>query len=434
MGYAIIRNTKYTMGQLNVIFRHNERKNTNYSNKDINKSSGIYNYSIKNCNVTYGKRFNEIKNKYNDERRTQIEKVVNDIDIEDLIQEEETVITLTHTGYIKRISADTYSAQRRGGRGIQAMSTKEDDFVEHVLVTSTHSDVLFFTNRGRVYKKRAYEIPDAGRTAKGTNIINLIQIEQDERIETVLTVRDNIVDGYLFLATKQGLVKKTPLSEFKNLRKSGLIAINLREGDELLKVKVTRGDADIIIVSQEGNAIKFNEQDVRAMGRTASGVKSMNLRYEDVAVCMDIATDNEDLLVISENGFGKRTPLTEYKRQNRGGVGLITYKIGEKTGKVIGATVCSPEDELMLINTSGIAIRINVSDISVTSRSAMGVTLMRTSEEEKVVAIAKISGTNDDKDEEQLTLEACADNAIDSDDKDMNVDLLAEEVYEDTEK
>ena len=170
------------------------------------------------------------------------------------------------------------------------------------------------------------------------------------------------------------------------------------------------------------------------MGRTASGVKSMNLRDEDVAVCMDIATDNEDLLVISENGFGKRTPLTEYKRQNRGGVGLITYKIGEKTGKVIGATVCSPEDELMLINTSGIAIRINVSDISVTSRSAMGVTLMRTSEEEKVVAIAKISGTNDDKDEEQLTLEACADNAIDSDDKDMNVDLLAEEVYEDTEK
>ena len=346
----------------------------------------------------------EIKSRYNDERRTQIEKVVNDIDIEDLIQEEETVITLTHTGYIKRISADTYSAQRRGGRGIQAMSTKEDDFVEHVLVTSTHSDVLFFTNRGRVYKKRAYEIPDAGRTAKGTNIINLIQIEQDERIETVLTVRDNIVDGYLFMATKKGLVKKTPLSEFKNLRKNGLIAINLREGDELLKVKVTRGDADIIIVSQDGNAIKFNEQDVRPMGRTASGVKSMNLRDEDVAVCMDIASDNEDLLVISENGFGKRTPITEYKVQRRGGTGLITYKISEKTGKVVGATVCKLDDELMLINTSGVAIRINVSDISVTSRSAMGVTLMRTSDEEKIAAIAKISGSNEEK-EEQLTLE-----------------------------
>ena len=284
------------------------------------------------------------------------------------------------------------------------MTTKEDDFVEHVLVTSTHSDVLFFTNRGRVYKKRAYEIPDAGRTAKGTNIINLIQIEQDEKIETVLTVRDNIHDGYLFMATKHGLVKKTPLSEFKNLRKSGLIAINLREGDELLKVKVTRGDADIIIVSQEGNAIKFNEQDVRPMGRTASGVKSMNLRENDIAVCMDIAVDDEDLLVISENGFGKRTPLVEYKRQNRGGVGLITYKISEKTGKVVGATVCKSEDELMLINTSGVAIRINVSDVSVTSRATMGVRLMRTSDEEKIVAIAKISGRDVEDKDQQLTL------------------------------
>ena len=346
----------------------------------------------------------EIKSKYNDERRTEIQKVVNEIDIEDLIQEEDVVITLTNSGYIKRISADTYSAQRRGGRGIQAMTTKEDDFVENVLITSTHSDVLFFTNRGRVYKKRAYEIPDAGRTAKGTNIINLIPIEQDERIETVLTVADEIREGYLFMATKKGLVKKTPLSEFKNLRKNGLIAISLREGDELLKVKVTRGDADIVIVSERGNAIKFNEQDVRPMGRTAAGVKSMNLREDDIAVCMDIAVDDEDLLVISENGFGKRTPLVEYKRQNRGGVGLITYKISEKTGKVVGATVCKSEDELMLINTSGVAIRINVSDVSVTSRATMGVRLMRTSDEEKIVAIAKISGRDVEDKDQQLTL------------------------------
>lgn len=346
----------------------------------------------------------QIKTKYGDERRTSIEKVVNEIDIEDLIQEEEVVVTLTHTGYIKRISADTYSAQKRGGRGIQAMSTKEDDFVEHVNITSTHSDVLFFTNRGRVYKLRAYEIPDAGRTAKGTNIINLIAIEQDERIETVLTVRDDVNDGFLFMGTKQGIVKKTPLSEFKNLRKNGLIAINLRDGDELLKVKVTRGDADIIIATQDGNAIKFNEQDVRPMGRTASGVKSINLRKNDIAVCMDIAVEGEDLLVISENGFGKRTPVTEYKRQKRGGTGLITYKISEKTGKLIGATVCKVDDELMLINTSGVAIRINISDISVTSRAAMGVTLMRTGEEEKVVAIAKISGNDDEKDV-QLAIE-----------------------------
>ena len=347
----------------------------------------------------------EIKNRYNDERRTSIEKVVNDIDIEDLIQEEEVVITLTHSGYIKRISADTYSSQRRGGRGIQAMSTKEDDFVEHVNVVSTHSDVLFFTNRGRVYKLRAYEIPDAGRTAKGTNIINLIAIEQDEKIETVLSVKDDVNEGFLFMGTKQGLVKKTPLSEFKNLRKNGLIAINLRDGDELLKVKITRGDADIVIVTQDGNAIRFNETDVRPMVRTASGVRSINLRKDDIAVCMDIAVEGEDLLVISENGFGKRTPITEYKRQKRGGTGLITYKLSEKTGKVIGATICKIDDELMLINTSGVAIRINVSDISVTSRSTMGVTLMRTTEEEKIAAIAKISGSIDDK-EEQLTLDS----------------------------
>ena len=346
----------------------------------------------------------EIKSKYNDERRTEIQKVVNEIDIEDLIQEEDVVITLTNSGYIKRISADTYSAQRRGGRGIQAMTTKEDDFVENVLITSTHSDVLFFTNKGRVYKKRAYEIPDAGRTAKGTNIINLIPIEQDERIETVLTIADEIREGYLFMATKKGLVKKTHLSEFKNLRKNGLIAISLREGDELLKVKVTRGDADIVIVSEHGNAIKFNEQDVRAMGRTAAGVKSMNLREDDIAVCMDIAVDDEDLLVISENGFGKRTPLVEYKRQNRGGVGLITYKISEKTGKVVGATVCKAEDELMLINTSGVAIRINVSDVSVTSRATMGVRLMRTSDEERIAAIAKISASEMQEKDQQLSL------------------------------
>jgi DNA gyrase subunit A len=378
----------------------------------------------------------EIKNKYNDERRTSIEKVMNEIDIEDLIQEEEVVVTLTHSGYIKRISADTYSSQRRGGRGIQAMSTKEDDFVEHVNITSTHSDVLFFTNRGRVYKLRAYEIPDAGRTAKGTNIINLIAIEQDERIETVLTISDDVTEGFLFMGTKQGLVKKTPLSEFKNLRKNGLIAINLRDGDELLKVKVTRGDADIIIVTQDGNAIKFNEKDVRAMGRTASGVRSINLRKDDIAVCMDIAVENEDLLVVSENGFGKRTPITEYKRQKRGGTGLITYKLSEKTGKVIGATVCKLDDELMLINTSGVAIRINVAGISVTSRSAMGVTLMRTTEQEKIVAIAKISGSIEDKDE-QLTLDSDSnEDEVQSeiavvDDSDNSLDKLIDRLEDD---
>jgi DNA gyrase subunit A len=339
----------------------------------------------------------EIKNKYNDERKTQIEKVVNEIDIEDLIQEEEVVITLTSNGYIKRIPADTYSAQRRGGKGIQAMTTKEDDFVEQVMITSTHSDVLFFTNRGRVYKLRAYEIPEAGRSAKGTNIINLIAIEPNERIEAALTVRDNNKEGFLFMGTKQGIVKKTPLEDFKNLRKNGLIAIFLRDGDELLKVKITRGDANIVMITQNGYAVKFNEANVRAMGRTASGVKAINLKGDDIAVCMDIAVDDEELLVISENGFGKRTPISEYKTQNRGGVGLITYKISEKTGKVVGATMCKADDELMLINTSGVAIRINVKDISITSRSTMGVRLMRTNGDEKVVAITKISGNGEEE-------------------------------------
>ena len=345
----------------------------------------------------------EIKNKYNDERRTHIEEVVNDIDIEDLIQEEEVTVTLTHAGYIKRISSDTYSAQRRGGKGIQAMTTKEDDYVEHVMVTSTHPDVLLFTNRGRVYKLRAYRIPEAGRTAKGTNIVNLIAIEPDERIETILTVKDDVREGFLFMGTKQGLVKKTPLEEFKNLRKNGLIAINLREGDELLKVKITRGDADIIMITQNGYAIKFNEKSVRPMGRTASGVRAINLKDDDIAVCMDIAVKGEEVLVISENGFGKRTPIEQYKIQRRNGVGLITYKISEKTGKLVGATICKPDDELMLINSSGIAIRINVSDISVTSRAAMGVTLMRTNEEEKVVAITKISADVDKEKKDNTT-------------------------------
>ncbi len=339
----------------------------------------------------------EIKAKYSDERRSKIEKIINEIDIEDLIQEEEVVITLTHSGYIKRISADTYSSQRRGGKGIQAMSTKEDDFVEHLMITSTHSDVLFFTNKGRVYKLRAYEIPDAGRQAKGTNIINIIAIEPDEIIQTVLTVTDDRKEGFLFMGTKQGIVKKTPLSEFKNLRKNGLIAISLKDGDELLKVKNTYGDANIMVVTQNGYAVKFNEKDVRSMGRTASGVRAINLKEDDVAVCMDIAVDGEELLVISENGFGKRTPISEYKLQNRGGVGLITYKISEKTGKLVGATICKVDDELMLINSSGVAIRINVSGISVTSRSAMGVTLMRTNDDEKVVAIAKIASSGEDE-------------------------------------
>lgn len=376
----------------------------------------------------------DIKKKYNDERRTQITKVENEIDIEDLIEEQDVVITITNAGYAKRIPADTYSAQRRGGKGIQAMTTKENDFVEHVFVASTHSNLLFFTNKGKAYKIKAYELPDAGRTAKGTNLVNLIPVEKGEKIEAVLSIKDlNEENAYLFMATKHGLVKKTPLSDFNNIRKNGLIAINLREEDELLKVKVTHGDADIIIATQEGYAIKFNEQDVRPMGRTATGVRAINLREGDVAVCMDIAVDGEELLVISENGFGKRTPLEEYKLQNRGGMGLITYKMSEKTGKVVGATVCKDDKELMLINSNGVAIRINIADISVTSRSAMGVTLMRTLNDEKIVAIAKVD-KNESEDEEVQIMDTDLTENESAVDKDESLNKLLERAEEDDNK
>lgn len=342
----------------------------------------------------------EIKEKYADVRRTRIEKQENEIDIEDLIQEEDVVITLSHAGYIKRISADVYSAQKRGGKGIQAMTTKEDDFVENIFITSTHANLLFFTNKGKAYKLKAYEIPDAGRTAKGMNLINLLPLETDEVIQAVLALKELEQDGYLFMCTKQGIVKKTCLSEFKNLRRKGLIALSLKDGDELLKVKVTYGDADIMIVTEKGYSIRFNEKDVRAMGRNAAGVKAITLRENDIAVCMDIVVKGEKVLVISENGYGKRTNIEEYKLQNRGGMGLITYKLTEKTGKVVGATICKDDDEIMLINSNGVAIRVNVADISITSRATMGVKVMRTLENESVVAIAKISGADKDVENE----------------------------------
>ena len=344
----------------------------------------------------------EIKRVYSDERRTKIEKSATDIDIEDLIQEEDVVITLTETGYIKRISADTYSAQKRGGKGIQAMTTKEDDFIGKVIVTSTHTDLLFFSNKGRVYKIRAYEVPDAGRTAKGTNVINLIPLDPEEVIQDVLSIKNMDEDGFLIMSTKHGIIKKTKLSEYKYIRKNGLNAINLREDDELLKVKVTRGDAEIMVITKDGYSIRFSETNVRPMGRTASGVKAITLRKGDIAVSMDIVVPDERLLIISEEGFGKRTNLDEYPIQNRGGKGIKTYKVTEKTGLVADAKICKDGDELMLINSDGIAIRINVDDVSISSRSTSGVRLMRTDDDQKIVAVAKISSDDEEESEEIL--------------------------------
>ena len=346
----------------------------------------------------------EIKLKYGDERRTSIEQSSDDINIEDLIQEQNVVVTLTRDGYIKRIPEDAYTAQKRGGRGIVAGTTKEDDIIENLFVTSTHNHIVFFTNHGRAYKLKGYEIPEGSRTSKGTNIINILMLRPDEKVEAVICMKEFNPDDYLIMGTKKGIVKRTSLDNFKNIRKSGLNAITLREEDELISVKLTSGNDDIMMFTSEGYSIRFKETDVREMGRTASGVKGISLRENDTVVAMEVVDPELKVLVVSENGLGKRTNVEEYKVQYRGGMGIITYKTSEKTGKVIGAKMVSDDDELMLINSKDIAIRINASDISVTGRSTMGVKLMKTEEEVKVIAIAKIIA--DDKEEiEQLKIE-----------------------------
>jgi DNA gyrase subunit A len=354
----------------------------------------------------------EIKRKFGDERKTLIERNANEINIEDLIQEQEVVITLTHSGYIKRISVDAYTAQKRGGKGIQAMTTKEDDFVEHIFITSTHNNILFFTNLGKAYKLKGYEIPDAGRNAKGTNLVNILPLETEEKIQAVISIKDMNQEGYLVMGTKLGLVKKTSLEQFAAIRKNGIRAISLHDEDELIKVKLTRGDADIIVVTKGGYSIKFNEQDIRPMGRTAAGVKALTLRKDDIAVCMDIAVPEEELLVVSENGFGKRTSVQEFNLQRRGGKGLIAYKTSDKTGTIAGARVVKESDELMIINNNGVAIRILVSNISVTGRNTMGVKLMRNGEEDSIVAIAKINSNGENLDDQDILEEDMLDEDI----------------------
>ena len=346
----------------------------------------------------------EIKLKYGDERRTSIEQSSDDINIEDLIQEQNVVVTLTRDGYIKRIPEDAYTAQKRGGRGIVAGTTKEDDIIENLFVTSTHNHIVFFTNHGRAYKLKGYEIPEGSRTSKGTNIINILMLRPDEKVEAVICMKEFNPDDYLVMGTKNGIVKRTSLYNFKNIRKSGLNAITLREEDELISVKLTSGNDDIMMFTSEGYSIRFKETDVREMGRMASGVKGISLRENDTVVAMEVVDPELKVLVVSENGLGKRTNVDEYKVQYRGGMGIITYKTNEKTGKVVGAKMVSDNDELMLINSKDIAIRINASDISVTGRSTMGVKLMKTEEEVTVIAIAKI--ISEDKEElEQLKID-----------------------------
>lgn len=331
-----------------------------------------------------------IKNKYADGRRTKIEIDEDEIDIEDLIQEEESVITMTHFGYVKRLPADTYKSQRRGGKGIIGLSTREEDFVKNLFVTSTHNFIMFFTNKGRVYRLKAYEIPESGRQAKGTAIVNLLQLDGDEKVTTVIPIQEYKEGLYLVMATRNGLVKKTDLMEYDNIRKGGLAAVTLRENDELIDVKLTDGNQDIMLSTVNGMAIRFNETDARPIGRVSQGVKGIELDDGDYVIGMEVCTENTTLLVVTENGFGKRTELEEYKVQSRGGKGILTYRITAKTGKSIGMMLVSEDDDIILISSDGTIIRMKVNEISILGRATQGVTLMRMSEGNNVVSMARM--------------------------------------------
>lgn len=332
-----------------------------------------------------------IKENYSDERRTEIRHAEGEIDMRDLISDEEIAITLTHFGYIKRLPSDTYKSQKRGGRGISALTTREEDFVRHLITTTTHSRLLFFTNKGRVFKLNAYEIPEGKRQAKGTAIVNLLQLSADEKIATLIPIDGNDENEYLLLTTKKGIVKKTKREEFKNINKSGLIAIGLRDDDELIGVELTDGKQEVLLVTKEGMSIRFDENDIRYMGRTAMGVKGITLSKKDFVVSMNLCSKGTDVLVVSRNGFGKRTNIEEYRSQIRAGKGIKTYNISEKTGTIVGAEMVNEDDEIMIINSDGVLIRIRVNEISLFGRVTSGVKLMKTNEEVNVVSIAKIN-------------------------------------------
>jgi len=331
----------------------------------------------------------EIREKYGDERRTEISFDYSNIDDEDLIEEEENVFTMTHFGYIKRMPIDTYRSQHRGGRGITGMSTREEDFVETLFTASSHAYILFFTDKGRMYKIKGYHIPEASRQARGTAIVNILPLESDEKVTAMIGIREFEEDKYLIMATKQGVVKKTELMEYNTARKGGIIAIGLNEDDELIRVKLVSGDDNIILSTHDGMAIRFKEQDVRPMGRTAHGVRGIKLRENDYVIGMSIGEENSELLVVTEGGFGKKTPLSEYKIQSRGGIGVRTYKITEQTGKIAGIRTVTENDDIMLITNEGVIIRMSTEDISSIGRSTKGVRLMRLADGVQVVSMAR---------------------------------------------
>ncbi|WP_100486570.1 DNA gyrase subunit A [Sporolactobacillus pectinivorans] len=343
------------------------------------------------------KELREIKEKYNDTRRTEITVGADLIEDEDLIEKEDIVITVSHNGYVKRMPVNTYKNQNRGGRGIQGMGTNEDDFVEHLFQTNTHHHVLFFTNKGRVFQLKGYEIPELGRTAKGIPIINLIQIEKGEYITAFFPVEAFDEKHFLVFLTKKGITKRSPLVDFSNIRKGGLFAISIRDEDELMAVRLTDGQRDLIVGTKKGMAICYDENDVRPMGRTAAGVKAISLDSDDEVVGMGIADDRNDVLIVTENGFGKRTSSSEYRRQTRGGKGLKTCNITEKNGNLIALRTVEEKEDLMIITANGVIIRMPVSGISRLGRNTMGVTLIRVDEGDSVATVARIQN-NDEED------------------------------------
>jgi DNA gyrase subunit A len=368
-----------------------EREKIDEEHSSLIEKIKYYTQVLSDESLVYGiirDELTEIKRKYGDERRSEITINYDDIDIEDLIEEEEVVITMTHFGYIKRLPSDTYKEQKRGGKGIMGLQTREEDFVETILTCSTHAHLLFFTDLGKVYRMKAYQIPEAGRTAKGTAIVNLLQLEPNEKVTAVIPIQEFEDEKYLVMMTKNGTIKKTALMEYDTARKGGIKAIELMEDDELIKVQLTDGNCDIIIGTHLGMAIRFSEKDVRPMGRVARGVRGIKLRQGDYVVGMSVYEGKGDLLVVSEYGFGKRTDLSEYKVQNRGGKGVTTYNIGDKTGNVAGIVIVDDEQDVMLITSEGIIIRMAARTINKFGRVTKGVTLMRFDEGVKIVGVA----------------------------------------------
>ena len=352
----------------------------------------------------------EIKSKWGDKRRTKIKADAQEIDEEDLIQEETVCITMTHLGYAKRVPADTYRAQKRGGKGITGLTTKENDFVRDLIMTSTHDYLMFFTNTGKAHKIKAYEIPEATRTAKGIPIVNFLNLMSRERVTAVIPIREFAEDQYLIAVTKQGIIKKTSLSNFDTNRKTGLIAMNLKDGDELIGIQQTTGKNNVIIVTKHGKCICFAEDDVRPMGRIAGGVRAINLEKDDEVVSMQLVEPGQELLVVTRNGYGKRTRVEDYKIQVRGGKGLLTYDKAKfkKTGELVGAMVVSEDDDIMLINSDGIIIRMKASEVSRLGRATQGVKIMSVKEDANIIALAKVAREDDIDEKEESPADQAA--------------------------